>query len=412
MKQFKYFILGCIIFTSINYANNINDENHNVNINTIIDNNNSTINIYNNDRNINYIESDLSKNNQKYIFEFPQLKNESFSCKYTLSLNGKISIPKKFIPFRVEVYSYNIDNMEIYSYPQSMNSIQPFYETKKELNHDDSFIVYPIYKVYYGEDSESFVGMVYRLWITNIMDGGEDIIIKNSLVSKIKRISNLKRMVASEFGGGMGDTLKLNKKILLKEGTDKLRFNNADFITIRAGETIVIDVPYTPYKTGLYDIQAQLKLTYAGADGLLNIELPNIAVPEIIGWIDDGLAVVDKKNLNEYKEVTPYINKKCSQDIYYWLGYDLEKRKYEDLSYSSKKLSKDDITFLGVTNARYLRNDVFAKRGYTFKEKSLNEFFKGCYKKTDMTYNEILNDLTEVEKWNIELSLKVEKELK
>lgn len=77
----------------------------------------------------------------------------------------------------------------------------------------------------------------------------------------------------------------------------------------------------------------------------------------------------------------------------------------------NKILTESDLLNKNPKELRLLRNEIFARYGYIFKSKDLQEYFKQkeWYKPT---YKNVESLLTETDKTNIQLILKIENQLK
>lgn len=71
---------------------------------------------------------------------------------------------------------------------------------------------------------------------------------------------------------------------------------------------------------------------------------------------------------------------------------------------SSKELTEKDIEGLSKSELRVLRNSIYARHGYTFKDKNLTDFFSqySWYKATSTDMEAITSQMSEVEKSNVE----------
>jgi hypothetical protein len=88
---------------------------------------------------------------------------------------------------------------------------------------------------------------------------------------------------------------------------------------------------------------------------------------------------------------------------------DLSKREYGIISLS--KLDREFFRKYDRKQLRIIRNELFAFHGYRFNAPDLRNYFekKEWYKPSDLTSEQILNQLTEIEKHNISLIAEIEK---
>jgi len=365
----------------------------------------SSITVINNPKEeSNYIKYDKRADEVDYIKKFDN---------YNLSLTGKVNIPKNFNPFRISIDSYNIDDMGVWIYPLSLNSKKAFYSTKIKVNSSKDYN--PAYLVYYSENNKPFTGMLYRVSITNITNTGEDFIFKNKFISNIKRLGNAERIISGAHMGGSGQSIKLSKNIDLVEEKKTVKFKDIDYISIRSGETIMLDLAYTAKETGIFLPEIELSLRYANANGKLKIQTPKIIVPKIAGWVD-GLDSYNEKSLIVYKDSLPLLSGDFTWGdarFISWETWDNKKHEYVKLNFRDKKLKKADMQFLGKKNIRIFRNEIFAKKQAIFKSSELNSFFKSQYSKTYKPRvaagSILIDDLTGIEQHNTKLSRDVEK---
>lgn len=97
--------------------------------------------------------------------------------------------------------------------------------------------------------------------------------------------------------------------------------------------------------------------------------------------------------------------------------------KYEDNAYfttteaafklnpSKRKLKKQEVENLSKGDIYVLRNLIFARHGYTFKDKQLRSFFDK-HSWYIPVKSDVKNDLTDIEKYNIDLLLRYEQNAK
>jgi hypothetical protein len=87
----------------------------------------------------------------------------------------------------------------------------------------------------------------------------------------------------------------------------------------------------------------------------------------------------------------------------------LEQREFGILSLI--KLNRDYFKNCNLEKLRIIRNELFAYNGYNFNAIDLKNYYekKEWYKPTNKSAEEIFNDLTEIEKFNISLILEIEK---
>lgn len=88
---------------------------------------------------------------------------------------------------------------------------------------------------------------------------------------------------------------------------------------------------------------------------------------------------------------------------------ELSQREYGILSLC--KLDRDFFRKYDRENLRIIRNELFASNGYRFNATDLMNYFekKEWYRPTDLTSEQIFNQLTEIEKHNISLIAEIEK---
>ena len=100
-------------------------------------------------------------------------------------------------------------------------------------------------------------------------------------------------------------------------------------------------------------------------------------------------------------------------DFYFLISKDLastiQDREYGILSLI--KLDREYFKKYKKEELRIIRNELFAYYGYSFQTADLKDYFskKYWYKPSGKSSEEILNELSEVEKYNIELILDIEK---
>jgi len=75
-------------------------------------------------------------------------------------------------------------------------------------------------------------------------------------------------------------------------------------------------------------------------------------------------------------------------------------RKYPEATV--KRLSKDDLVSFSPSELRIMRNEIFADYGYIFKSEDLSSYFTS-QKWYKPRYKDVLEKLTEIEKYNIQL---------
>jgi hypothetical protein len=75
------------------------------------------------------------------------------------------------------------------------------------------------------------------------------------------------------------------------------------------------------------------------------------------------------------------------------------------------KLERDYLRKFDISKLRLMRNEIFAIHGYRFNSQDLRNYFgrKQWYEPTDLTSEQIFNQLTEIEKHNISLIAEIEK---
>lgn len=136
---------------------------------------------------------------------------------------------------------------------------------------------------------------------------------------------------------------------------------------------------------------------------------------------------IEKYFLGDIKETYPYelILNQCIEIIYDGMFgeslrylYPIKLRtEYEDVIEEGMKktdeiklnsiLNDKDVNQLSKLELKLLRNEIFARHGYIFKSKDLQEYFskKSWY---NPQYEDITHKLTDIDKQNIELILKHE----
>lgn len=78
----------------------------------------------------------------------------------------------------------------------------------------------------------------------------------------------------------------------------------------------------------------------------------------------------------------------------------------------SQKIDTSDLIDLSKEQLRFLRNEIFARRGYIFQSQDLNEYFlKFNWYEPKYTSNEIINYLSEIDQTNIEQIKQLETKL-
>ncbi len=338
-----------------------------------------------------------SKKQTSFFQEYKSDKAEIFS--YKININGNAEIQKNFKPFRIEKYG---NDPMVFAFKSTLNSNKPFYTINQKFLDYDGMV--PIY------DCPDY-GYPQFIKITNITDYGEDIVFDNTLTSIVKRIGDANRVVGFFDMGGTEAFIKTNRKIKLQDGQEKIKFKNTDFVTLRSGETIILEIPYIAEKTGRYLPSVNLTFTYAGSKGKLTIEPHEIIVPEIIIWAyhynKEGLY----DSISELKDIVHFNGKlDDGSAISRW---DEKNKEYVAFDFSSKKLKEDDLYFIGKANLRYYINEVYAKKGVKFKSQNFNDYFNAKLKEK---YKPIIDasefdekQLSETEKYNIDLSAKIEK---
>lgn len=348
----------------------------------------------------NYIEGNPKKETMVIFKEYLPTKDGEF--KYSVNLKGKVEITDNFKPFRIEMFG---NDPMVYAYKKTIDSSIPFYQHDQEIIIEWFGSMKPVYDVPADETGSKFYyGYPLMIQITNITDYGEDIVLHNTLISEIKRLANAKRIVAAFGYGGGENFIKLKRKIPLREGKNKIKFKSMDFITLRSGESIILEIPYLAEETGLFQPEISLSFKYAGAEGKLKITPPKIVVPKLICWIDPLMGM---SNLN-VMSTTTIMHKENMITL-----WDNRLKKYKPFNLSNESLSKEDMIFIGRKNLSLYRNEIYAKKGAIFKSKELASYFKDKLKDQFNPYratNEILeSELTKNEIENIKKAIALEK---
>lgn len=80
---------------------------------------------------------------------------------------------------------------------------------------------------------------------------------------------------------------------------------------------------------------------------------------------------------------------------------------------SHEVLQEDDLSGKTQSELRIMRNSIFARHGYSFRSKDLSEHFAAqpWYEKSEKNQEQILKELNEVEKANIQIIRRAEKNL-
>lgn len=360
--------------------------------------------IINNEKGSNYLEEKPDAPIE--IFQKDFLPKNDGEFKYNISLTGKINKTDDFRPFRVEMFG---NDPSVYAYNKTLNSTMPFYNINQDLDINWLSTMKPIYAIPINDNGDYFYGYPSRIQITNITDYGEDVIINNSITSIVKRIGDADRIIANMSMAGSEEFIKLKEKIKLEDGEKKVKFKKSDFVTLRPGETIILEVPYLAERSGVYLPKVELSFKYAGADGKLTIEEPEIIVPKIAIWSD--ILVSSKiKTLSDKKDTIFYAGDVGDGEaITYW---DDDNKEYIPFSFSIKKFSKDDLSFLGKVNLHYYRNEAYALKGGRFKSSELMKIFENKLQskfKPKIAASDIpIEQFSDIEKHNIELSLAIE----
>ena len=75
-------------------------------------------------------------------------------------------------------------------------------------------------------------------------------------------------------------------------------------------------------------------------------------------------------------------------------------------------VDRNKLKLLTLNQLRHLRNSIYARHGYTFKDPDMDKYFRKIERdyKPNPEYNEV--DLTHFERENIEIILEYEKSLK
>ncbi len=231
---------------------------------------------------------------------------------------------------------------------------KPFYTLMTKIHTslkytDNAHVIYN--RCTNDEKCNEINGYIYLVKITNTTDFGEDIIFKNKIISSITRSGNADRVLTAWDMGGGGEYIKLNKNIPLKEGTQKFIFKNIDYISLRHGETIILAIPYIAKTSGVYLPNLILDIKYAGAKGKLRIKLPELIVPKLFGWVPFLMDLKKRSLLSDMQKVT--------EENYYsgisWKLFDEKTHKVRKFSFSKRKLSKDELRFLGKDYCRIFR---------------------------------------------------------
>jgi len=369
--------------------------------------------------NKNYGTVNVSSKGNNYLEESPHssvVKISKSYDNYNIELKGKVKISKKFKPFRVSIENEDPDDPQEWAYKKTLNMKKPFYTLNTEIMsyvefNKDSHVIYDRCTVN-GKKCNEIDGYIYRIKITNITDFGEDIIIRNKVRSSIIRKGDADRVLTAWGMGGGGDYIKLNKNIPLKEGVQEFKFKDSDYISLRHGESIILAIPYIAKKTGVYLPHISLDIRYANAKGKLKIILPELIVPKIFAWVG-FMEGTDEEKLSDLNY--DLLGRKKVLSLY-WMLFDEETHKVKRFSFSERKLSKNDLIFMGEKYSMLFRNELFALKGAKFKSKLLEKYFKNKFDEfSKFKYEPKISphkiQLTNIEKYNIKLALEVEKEL-
>ena len=133
---------------------------------------------------------------------------------------------------------------------------------------------------------------------------------------------------------------------------------------------------------------------------------------------------VDKKITQEKNQIYPTIEN--TVDVYsavlvkvnvtnqtFMISQKLEKslRDREFGIISLVKLTDEYFQKLDKNKLRIMRNELFAYHGYSFRSQDLKKYFetKPWYKPTDKTSTDIVGEFSDIEKYNIDKIIKVEK---
>ncbi len=372
-----------------------------INYGAMVERNYGTINL---GKGNNYIEENRS---QSSSIETISINYEN----YNIELKGKVKVSNEFKPFRINIRNEDPSDPSERVYKKTLNIKNPFYTIDAKLINENDYEKksHAIYDRCIDEEcSNEINGYIYLIEITNITDFGEDIIISNKVSSYINRKGDAYRVISAFGTGGAGEYIKLNKNIPLKEGTLKFKFKNADYVSLKHGETIILAIPYIAKKSGVYLPSLTLDIKYAGAKGKLKINLPELIVPKLIGWVDYvGSPIKSFTDMNTVRENNNYGVK--------WTLFEEVTQQMKRFTFSERKLSKDDLRFIGKDYCKIFRNELFALKGAKFKSKWLEEYFKERYPnkyKPKVAAHKILkSQFTDIELYNIKLALEVEKEL-
>lgn len=203
------------------------------------------------------------------------------------------------------------------------------------------------------------------------------------------------------------------KQSYLINSIKKINFAESDPIDVQATEHIRKKKLYDSIKVGI--LAGLIILSLAFGSYYLTFSI---------------FSAINTKKSNTYSKLTPKSNNDFESDVTTTLINKNQSKasKVDDSTNSvtskinssddyiftksgEKKLLDSDLSSLSKEKLALVRNEIFARHGYVFEEEPYKSYFKGkLWYKPNPNFKEKDEELNNIEKYNVQLILKYEKE--
>jgi hypothetical protein len=224
------------------------------------------------------------------------------------------------------------------------------------------------------------------------------------------------------------DVVVLSSKI--KEYMKDVSFPNAQFYTGAPNELNSFSIPFDIQDAGVYHIEIEIPYTFDGKTEKAMFKVVDFSVPlKMYNWVSaDEVDNDDVKNFKIKNFKIKRANVSCVwQNGYYVVQDEGSKNKVNKTAQSvdnesvtlgkfafasSKILVENDLAHYDKTTLKLIRNEIFARHGCIFETEEMKNYFsKQSWYTPKFDKNTVMNQLTEIEKNNIEFIKKMEARL-
>ena len=219
---------------------------------------------------------------------------------------------------------------------------------------------------------------------------------------------------------GDGAFSKATEKVVLtadKTAYEKsINFPNAPFFTGKPNELNSFEVFFVAKDAGVYHIEIEVPYTFGDKTGVAIFKAPDLIVPlQYHSWFVQDVAEKNDKLQGLYRDngVGVWENGKYRFDFAPNSPKSFKNENPDvagDYPFTStKKLTAEDLFDYEPEDFKFMRNEIFARKGCIFETAEMKTHFtaKKWYK-PQFDKNTVMRQLSEIEKHNIEVIKKAE----